>query len=231
MPEIIVIIIRAVLSFILLLFLTRIMGKRQISHLTFFDYCVGITIGSIAAEMSVDQNVKILNGLVSLAIWGLFPIILAWLGLKSRKFQQFTDGRPTIIIKNGEVFEDSMKKVQLTIDELMLLLREKSIFKIADVEMAVLETNGELSVMKKTSQQPITPQMLHMALKQEHAPTLLILDGQILLKNLSVSGYSEKWLLSESKKQGASNISDVFLAQLDSSGNLFIDLYDEKSKK
>lgn len=228
MPEVIVILIRSIIAFAVLLLLARLMGKRQISHLTFFDYCVGITIGSIAAEMSIEQDVKILNGITSLAVWGTFPIILAFIGLKSRSFQQMTDGRPSIIIKNGEVLEENMKKNQLTVDELMMLLREKSVFKISDIEMAVLETNGELSIMKKTSQQPITPQMLSMTLKQEHAPTLLIIEGQILNKNLSELGISEEWLIKEIQNQGVSDINEVFLAQVDSNRNLFVDLYTKK---
>lgn len=227
MPELLDVVIRSVIGFVLLLTLTRLMGKRQISHLTFFDYVVGITIGSIAADMAVDLNIKIINGVTSLILWGLIPIVLALIGLKSRKFQHITDGRPTILIKNGEILEKSMKKVMLTIDELMLLLREQSIFKISDVEMAVLETNGQLSVLKKTAQQPVTPQMLKMLLKQEKAPTLLIVDGQILHKNLTELGYSEDWLIKEIQKQGATSIDDVFIAQVSSDGNLYVDLYED----
>lgn len=227
MPELIVIVIRSLISFIVLLLLTRLMGKRQVSQLTFFDYIVGITIGSIAAEMSFDQNVRIINGITSLLIWGLIPFILAIISLKSRIFQQLIDGKPTIIIKNGEILEKSMKKVFLSIDELMLLLREKNIFKISDVEIAILETNGQLSVLKKTSQQPVTPQMLKMVLKQEKAPTLLIVDGQILYKNLATLGYSEEWLMKEIRKQGATNTDEVFLAQVSSDGELFVDLYED----
>lgn len=227
MPELIVIVIRSLISFIVLLLLTRLMGKRQVSQLTFFDYIVGITIGSIAAEMSFDQNVRIINGITSLLIWGLIPFILAIISLKSRTFQQLIDGKPTIIIKNGEILEKSMKKVFLSIEELMLLLREKNIFKISDVEIAILETNGQLSVLKKTSQQPVTPQMLKMVLKQEKAPTLLIVDGQILYKNLATLGYSEEWLMKEIRKQGATNTNEVFLAQVSSDGELFVDLYED----
>ncbi|AOV09185.1 DUF421 domain-containing protein [Sporosarcina ureilytica] len=208
--------------------MARIMGKKQLSQLTFFDYCVGITIGSIAATMSVDQNVKISNGIVSLIIWGLFPLVLAYLGIKNRKFLHLTDGRPAIIIKNGQVLDKSMKKNQLAIDELMMLLREKSVFKVDDVEMAILETNGELSIMLKTEQQPVTPKLLGLEVESEHAPSLLIADGTVLEQNLAMLGYSSKWLLSEVKKQGASQIKDVFLAQVDSKGNLYVDLYNEK---
>lgn len=231
MPEYVLILIRSIWAFLLLLVMTRMMGKKQLSQLTFFDYCVGITIGSIAATLSVDQNVKIFNGLISLTIWGLFPILLAFIGLKSRAFLHFTDGKPAILIKEGKVLEESMKKNQLTIDELMMLLREKSIFKVSDVEMAILETNGELSVMKKTVESPITPRLLGMAVKQEHAPTLLIVDGNILENNLSTLGYSEEWLVNEIQKQGASTIEDVFIGQIDSKGELFVDLYNDKAKQ
>lgn len=113
MPEYVLILIRSIWAFLLLLVMTRMMGKKQLSQLTFFDYCVGITIGSIAATLSVDQNVKIFNGLISLTIWGLFPILLAFIGLKSRAFLHFTDGKPAILIKEGKVLEESMKKINL----------------------------------------------------------------------------------------------------------------------
>lgn len=230
MPELVLIFIRSVTAFILLLVMTRIMGKKQLSQLTFFDYCVGITIGSVAATMSVDQNVKMANGFISLIIWGLFPIILAYLGMKSRKFIDITDGRPAIVIKNGKVLEKSMKQNQLAIDELMMLLREKSVFKIEDVEMAVLETNGELSILKKAAQQAVTPEVLGIRVKEEEAPTLLIADGTLLEKNIAMLSYSKQWVLDEIKKQGASDIKDVFIAQIDDSGKLYLDLYDEKKQ-
>jgi uncharacterized membrane protein YcaP (DUF421 family) len=230
-PDFVLIIIRSIVAFILLLFLTRIMGKKQLSQLTFFDYVVGITIGSIAATMSVDKNIQISNGVVSLAIWGLFPIVLGFLGMKSRKFLRLTDGRPSIVIKNGEVLEESMKKNQLAIDELMMILREKGVFKVDDIEMAVLETNGELSVMKKTDLEPITPRLLGMKVTLEHTPSLLVVDGHILNKNLSILGYSKKWLMKEIEKQGAQSLNNVFLAQVDSNGNLFVDLYKDKKQK
>ena len=230
MPELVLIFIRYVTAFILLLVMTRIMGKKKLSQLTFFDYCVGITIGSVAATMSVDQNVKMANGFISLIIWGLFPIILAYLGMKSRKFIDITDGRPAIVIKNGKVLEKSMKQNQLAIDELMMLLREKSVFKIEDVEMAVLETNGELSILKKAAQQAVTPEVLGIRVKEEEAPTLLIADGTLLEKNIAMRSYSKQWVLDEIKKQGASDIKDVFIAQIDDSGKLYLDLYDEKKQ-
>ncbi len=204
------------------------MGKKQISQLTFFDYCVGITIGSIAAALSIDQNIKIMNGLVSLIIWGLFPIILAFIGMKSMIFSNITDGKATILIQNGEVLYKNLKNNLITIDELLLLLREKGTFKVSDVEMAVLETNGKLSVLLKTNQQTVTPQTLGIPLEQEHGPTVLIMDGKILKKSLENLGYSKEWLEGEVQKQGAKSIKDVFLAQIDSRGNMYVDLYEDQ---
>lgn len=228
MPEIVLILIRSVAAFFLLLIMARIMGKKQISQLTFFDYCVGITIGSIAATLSVDQNIKIVNGLVSLTIWGVFPIILAYFGMKSIIFSKITDGKATILIRNGEVLDKNLKKNLLTINELLMLLREKGIFKVADVEMAVMETNGELSVMLKTNQQPVTPQVLGIPLEQEHGPAILIMDGKLLKRSLKNLGLSKEWLEGEVQKYGAKDIRDVFLAQIDSRGSIYVDLYDDE---
>lgn len=226
MPEIILILIRSITAFLLLLILTRIMGKKQISHLTFFDYCVGITIGSIAATLSVDQNVKIVNGLVSLTVWGLLPIILAYIGVKSMAFSRVMDGKAIILIRNGEVLYKNLKKSLLTIDELLMLLREKGTFKVADVEMAVFETNGQLSVMLKTNRQPVTPQTMGITIQLEEAPKILIMDGIIQKKSIKDLGYSKEWLEAEVQKYGAKEIKDVFLAQIDSKGTMYVNLYE-----
>ncbi|MFD1415607.1 DUF421 domain-containing protein [Oceanobacillus jeddahense] len=231
MPEIVLVLIRSIAAFFLLFLMARMMGKKQISQLTFFDYCVGITIGSIAATLSVDQNVKIINGLVSLIIWGFFPITLAYLGMKSIIFSKITDGKATILIRNGEVLDKNMKKSLITINELLMLLREKGTFKVSDVEMAVLETNGELSVMLKTNQQPVTPQTLGVPLEQEHGPAILIMDGKIMKKSLENLGYSKEWLIGEVQKQGAEEVRDVFLAQIDSRGSLYVDLFEDQYAK
>lgn len=228
MPEYMLTIVRSFISFAFLMVMTRIMGKKQLSQLTFFDYCVGITIGSIAAAMAIDQNIKISNGIVGLIILGIFSVFLSYGGLKSIKFRHLTDGTPSIVIEQGKILEKNLKKSKMSTDELMLFLREKGIFKVSDVEMAVVETNGQLSVMKKSDQQPLTPHQLGLAVKEEHGPAIVITDGQLLRKSLSALGYSTKWLLNEIIKQGATGYNDVFLAQIDSSGNVYVDLYNDQ---
>ncbi|MCG5105081.1 YetF domain-containing protein [Oceanobacillus alkalisoli] len=221
----VLILLRSIAAFLLLFLMARLMGKKQISQLTFFDYCVGITIGSIAATMSVDQNLKALNCLMSLFVWGLFPILLSYLGMKSNAFSNLTDGKPTILIENGEILDKNMRKSLMNLNELMLLLREKNVFKISEVEMAVLETNRKLSILLKTDKQPVTASMLNIPVIREHGPNILIMDGKVMKRSMEKLGFTVEWLQEEIKKQGAQHVSDVFLAQLDSTGQLYIDLY------
>lgn len=231
MPEYAITIIRSVIAFILLLVMARVMGKKQISHLTFFDYCVGITIGSVAASMAVDQNIKITNGLMALLVWGLFPIILGYLGLKSRTILQLTDGKSDMVIENGKILEKNLKKNQLAVKELMLLLREKGVFNVEDVEMAIFETNGELSILKKSEEQPVTSRILGIPIERDHGPAIVISDGQVMKNSLKKLGYTKEWLLAEIQVQGAGDFQDVFLAQIDSKGNVYADLYQDNLKR
>lgn len=224
MPEYLLILLRALFSFTTLLVLARLMGKTHLTQLTFFDYVVGITIGSIAASLSVDQNIKILNGVVGLLVWGMLPILISYLNLKSYIFRQLTDGHATVVVQNGMILEKNLRKLRLTSDELMMLLREKNAFKLSEVEFAILETNGSLSVMKKSDSQPVTPKLLHLPVEMEHDPRIVIMDGKVMEKTLKKMGYNKEWLLGEVKKQGASDFSDVYLAQLTSNGNLYVDL-------
>ena len=167
---------------------------------------------------------------MSLFVWGIFPILLAYFSMKSNTFSNLTDGKPTILIKNGEILEESMKKNLMNLNELMLLSREKNVFSVSDVEMAVLETNGDLSVMLKTDKQPVTSKILGIPVEHEHGPNILIMDGNIMKKSTEKLGYTIEWLLGEVQKQGANEIKDVFFAQIDSHGQLYVDLYEESNK-
>ncbi|RKD24972.1 hypothetical protein BEP19_03810 [Ammoniphilus oxalaticus] len=230
MPELMMIFIRSLLSFFALLLLTRLMGKKQLSQLTFFDYVVGITIGSIAASMSVDQNIMLANGLVGLAVWGLIPILISVVELKSYFFRMMTDGSPTILIEDGQILEKNLVKEQIPLDKLMSLLRQNNAFKLADVEFAILETNGQLSVMKKSEAEAVTPRILDIPTEKMEDPRLVIFDGEVMESTLDEIGVTKEWLLGEIIKQGAKTYSDVFAAQLESNGNVYIDLYDDQKK-
>ncbi|GEN35867.1 MULTISPECIES: DUF421 domain-containing protein [Aneurinibacillus] len=228
MPEYLLILIRSLLSFVLLLLLARLMGKKQLSQLTFFDYVVGITIGSIAAALAIDQNIMIINGIIGLIIWGALPMLLSYTELKSNKLRHLMDGEPTVLIRDGKILEENMKKERMTVDELMLSLRAKNTFRLSDVEMAVMETNGEISVLKKSDAEPVTPKLLGMLTEQHKSPGTVIVDGNVIDATLSSLGYSREWLLGEIMKQGGTSFEQVFLAQIDSTGNVYIDFYYDK---
>lgn len=176
MPEYLLIFLRSTLAFGVLLILARLMGKKQISQLTFFDYIVGITIGNIAASLSIELGIKIVNALIGLTLWGLIPILFGVIGLKSYKFRNLVDGHPTVLIRDGQILEENMKKEKMNISDLMLELRQKNAFNVADVEFAVMETNGKLSVMKKSDSQPITPQTFGLQVPPENGPCAQNID-------------------------------------------------------
>lgn len=219
------------MTFIILLVLARFMGKQQLSQLTYFDYIVGITIGDISASLAVDQNMKVSNGMIGLVIWALFSVLMAIISLKSFRFRKLTSGKPTVIIQGGKVHENNLKRLRLSVDELMPLLRAKDAFKLSDVEMAVMETDGQVNVMKKSDASPVTPKAMGLQVEQEQQPQIVVLDGDVLENSLSQSSYTREWLLGEVVKQGATDFSDVFLAQIDSKGNVYVDLYQDKLKK
>ncbi len=224
------VLLQSVFSFIVLFILARILGKRQVAQLNFFDYIVSITVGDIAASWSLD-NIKGIHAISSLAIWAGLSLIVSLIQRKSYKGRIFLDGRPSVVIQHGNVLEENLKKSNLSIEEMMMMLRQKDIFKLSDVEYAILETNGTLSVMKKTELQPVTPKDAGIKVIPEYESRLLIIDGHVMEKSLQHSGYTREWLLGEIMKQGASDFKDVFIAQVDSNGNVYVDLYKDVLKE
>ncbi len=150
------IVVKSLVATVVLFVLARLMGKKLISQLTFFDYTVGISIGSIAAAVSVDQRISIENGIVSMLVWAMFPIMLSIISAHSIIARKILDGTPMILIQKGMIIEKNLKKSKLTINDLLEELRLKDIFNITDVEFATLETNGELSVLKAAPSQTPT---------------------------------------------------------------------------
>jgi uncharacterized membrane protein YcaP (DUF421 family) len=231
MPEYVEVAGRAIFSFLVLFSLARILGKKQISHLTFFDYVVGIVIGDMASQIAIDTSMKIVNGLIGLVVYTLLSVILAYGAIKSFKFRDLVESSPSILIKDGKIMERSLFRHKMTYDDLMNGLREKEAFKIDEVEMAILETNGQISVLKKPEYQALTPKDIGIRMEADHAPSLIIIDGTLLEKRLQSLGYTKDWLLSEIKKKGAATLEEVFLAQINSNGVVYVDLYDDKQNK
>ncbi|MED4779680.1 DUF421 domain-containing protein [Brevibacillus choshinensis] len=227
MPEWLNIMIRSVVAIVYLFLLTKLIGKRQIRQLTYIEYIVGITIGSIAAFMATDMDGPMYHSLIALTIIGLFPVLMDWLSLKSKMIRNWVEGNATILIKDGKILEDNLKKERLTSEELLEQLRTKNVFRAADVEFALMETSGELSVLLKSQHQPVTPQHLELVVSPAEEPQAVIMDGVIMDEPLSTIGLNRRWIRAELEKAGVA-LENVFLGQVDKGGQLYLDLYDDK---
>jgi len=215
--------IRTTATFFALLVLTRLLGKEQMSQLTFFNYITGITIGSIAADIAGQSETPFFNGLISLVWWSALTLLVSILGMKFAKIRSMTDGRPTVIIKKGKIMEEELKHLRLNMDEVAMLLRQQQIFSVEEVEYAVFEPDGKLSAMLKAAHQPVTKSdQKQFVTKPKYVPTVLVDDGVIQAKQLQGAGMSEQWLQNQLKQLKLS-LEDVFYAQLQSDGTLYID--------
>lgn len=219
--------IRSLIAFTVLFIFTRIIGKQQLSQLTVFEYLVGITIGSIASAMSIELEIESVNGIVGMAVWALIPIGLAIINLKSPMLRRYIDGEPRVLIRNGKIVDHNLRKERLDLDQLMMLLRQKNIFSMADVEFAILEVNGQLSVLPKADKRSLTPYDLNIPVQKEELPVTVIKDGVINHQRLLEAGLDTTWLTGKLREQGIEDVQTVMLAQLDSSNQLYVDRKNE----
>ena len=219
MPVYLNITIRSIMTYLTLFVLARAMGKREIAQITFFDYIVGISIGSIAAQVSTNLNSTWVQMLPALIVFAVFQIANAILSQKSIKFRNIVDGSPTILIKQGEILDRNLSKEKLTSNELIGLLREKNIFKIADVETAILEVDGKISVQLKTDKQPVTAIELNIPVQPEGLPRLVIADGNILGESLKDLNLTRSWLLAKLGEQNVKDTSKEMINQVETTAN------------
>ncbi|MBM7552239.1 DUF421 domain-containing protein [Thalassobacillus pellis] len=227
MPDWLEVVVRGFLFVIILFLMTKLLGKKQLSELSFFEYVTGITIGSIAAEVIMGLDNNIWHGIIGILIFAVLPFFTEILSVHSKRVRDFVEGKGTVIIKDGKVLEENLKKEKYTTDELLQLLREKDIFDIADLEYAVLEADGKLSVLPKKDARPVTRKDLGMPAINEKEPHTVIMDGEILDEPLTSAGKNRGWLKSELDKLGVT-LENVFLGQINAYGELTADLYDDK---
>ncbi|WP_243300266.1 DUF421 domain-containing protein, partial [Bacillus litorisediminis] len=219
--------LRSALFVVVLFIITKWLGKKQISELSFFEYVTGISIGSIGAEVAMGLERNIFHGIIGIVIFAAIPFFAGLISLKSKGFRNFIEGKATVFIKDGKIMEDNLKKERYTIDELLALLRKKDIYQVADVEFAVLEATGDLSVMLKKENQPLTAKALNLSVPSVKEPQTVIMDGVIMDEPLATIGRSRAWLHTELDKLGVT-VENVFLGQINSFGELTVDLFDDK---
>ena len=228
MPIMVAVVIRSIISFFVLLVLVRLIGKQQVAQLTYFDYVVGITIGSIAATLSVQVNENTLSTLVGMGIWAILAIIMAVTSVHNVWLRKVVEGEATVVVENGKILEENLKKIRIPIDELISELRTQGVFSMADVEFAMFEPGGKISVQKKSQKQPVTPSDINLSTGYDGLPTTLIMDGAILYDALRSLNLSKAWLYHQLGKQDIHDPEEVSLAQLDTKGHLYVDLNGDK---
>ncbi|MFD2043913.1 DUF421 domain-containing protein [Ornithinibacillus salinisoli] len=227
MPDWIQIIIRAFSLLIILFLLTKWLGTKQLSQLNIFEYISGVVLGGIVAIHVSTLDSPIYYALLAMFIWFIIPYIAELISLKSKSFRNFIQGKSTVVIQNGKIMEDNLKKEHYSTDDLLENLREKNLFKVADVEFALLEPTGKLTVLPKKENQPLTAKDLNIKLAPEREPQTVIMDGKALLEPLANLSLNTNWLETELDKLNVS-IENVFLGQVDTHGQLTVDLYDDK---
>jgi uncharacterized membrane protein YcaP (DUF421 family) len=213
--------LKSLVAIAVLFLLARVMGKKQISQLTFFDYVVGISIGSIASSFASEPDVGYMHGLVSMAVFALFPIILSVMSQKSYKARKLLDGKPSILIQNGKIIEENLKKAKLTINDLLEECRLKDAFIIQDIDYAIFETSGKLSILMKPAQMPVTAQDMNLLTTTKGICTNLIVDGKLLEDNIAILNIDRSWLWSELEKLHVSDPASLILCCIDSNRQIY----------
>ena len=229
MPEWLQVGLRTIMAVFVLFFMTRLLGKRQVSQLSTFEYITGISIGNLAAYLSLDTDNHWVLGLTALFVWVAFSLTIEWVQLKSKRGRDFFDGKATVLIQNGKILEQNLRKERTSSDELLEMLRRNNVFNIDTVEFAILDTSGELNVLLKKEHQPLTPKDIGLPVQHEAAPMTVIMDGQVLADSLKKVGLNENWLNAKLKQLGTSP-ENIFLAQVDSNNKLYLDPYDQLTR-
>ena len=198
------------LSVVALFVITKIMGHKQVAQLDFFDYVSGITIGSIGAELATELEAPE-KPLIALCVWGGASLVLNLIAHKIPKTRKYINGTPTILMNEGKLYRKNLKKAKLDLSEFLLLCREQGYFDLDEIQLAVFEHNGKLSILPKAANRPATPEDLKITAKATHIGVEVIMDGRVMGENLSRMGRDENWLGKQLKLQGHTDAKEIFL--------------------
>ena len=216
----------SIVLFFLTLVITKYLKKKTLSRATTFDFISYAVIAIIISLISLNIVPNIYFGLTTLAIWVFMPLILDYASMKSKVIYNLINGKERVLIKNGKIMEDNLSKERITGQEFLQEMRSKKAFNLADVEFAVMETNGEINVSLKADKKPVTAYDLGKQVASKAEPQAVILDGNILNEGLTNVGLNHNWLKAQLEIKGVT-LENVFLGQVDSSGDLYIDLFDD----
>ena len=221
-------IVKGCIAVIYLFLEIKMLGKKQISELNIFDYIIGLSLGNIAAEMTVNDEISILEGLVSMTVYGMFSLFVSYITEKSIYARRLITGEPVVIMENGKISREQLKKCKIDINDLLQDARESGYFNISEINYAIMEPSGKISFLPKNKYHSVTPSDMNLKVGVDGITANLILDGTIMEENIKTIGHNKKWLLSKLAKEGYDDPSKLLLVICDNNENLTIYGKDEK---
>lgn len=216
------VVLTTILSVVLLFAITRLIGYRQLSELSLFDYINGITIGSIAAELATCEQGETLQISIAMVIYGIFSILVAFLTDKSTKLRKLFVGNPTLLMKNGRLYYEGFRKSRLDVNEFLMKCRNNGYFDITQIDTAILEPNGRVSFLPVSQNRPVTPSDMKLSVTQDALVANVIIDGKVIDKSLDAIGKDRKWLKDRLKNRNYSDYQQILLASCDERGMLTV---------
>ncbi len=219
--DILNVIVRSVVAMTTLFFMTKLLGKKQVSELSLFDYVVGISIGNFASEMAINLEADFFNAFTAIVVFGLIAFFISVLTMKSLKLRKFFVGTPTILIQNGKMNYNNMKKTKFDVNDLLEEARGNGYFDLSEIEYALLEANGKVSFLPKGEYKNLVIKDMNLKVQKQGLCANVIIDGNIMTHNLKNINKDEKWLLHELKVLGK-NVSEILLATVDINDKLTI---------
>lgn len=230
MSEVVYIIALSLGSIIAIFLLTKLMGYRQMSQMSMFDYINGITIGSIAAEMATSLEESFTQPLTAMIVYALAALLLSWLSSRSIRARRLIEGVPLVLMSHGELYRENLKKAKIDVNEFLVQCRVNGYFDVSKLETAILEGDGKISFLPKVSDRPLTPADMNLTPQQDYLVANVIIDGKLMKENLHHTGKDEKWLRNQIRGQGADRIEDVLLATCDASDQVTVFLMHSRKK-
>ena len=219
---------RTILVLIILFFITKMMGKKQISELNFFDYVVGITIGSIAADISLDIEKDMIAGIAALFIYGFISYIISFVSIKSILARRFFIGVPTVLVEKGKIIESGLKKSKIDVNDLLMEARENGYFNLDEIDYALMEVNGNISFLPKEKEKPVTKKDMKIKCSNEGLTVNGIIDSKYMVNNMKAINKDKEWLDHELKVNGYDNYDNILLATIDN--NYKVTIYEKNVK-
>lgn len=213
--EVVEVIIRSLLSLATLFIATKIIGKKQVSELSLFDYVIGISIGNFSAEISLSNDIQYVNAFVAVMVFGIISYLVSLWSLKSMRMRRFFLGKPTMLIQEGHIIRKNLKKVRMNVNELLQQCRTNGNFDLNEIEYAIMESNGQISILPKAIEKPVTPKDMQLKVDKSYMCADVIIDGKIIINNLLNMNKDKAWLLKELKVKGYNDCSGILLATLD----------------